>query len=497
MSVRGGTGWATRGQLTLGLLLTLICSRAVAQIGQLTTQSLFFNRAGNAYGGNYIEADAGVLYNDNVFLTRTSPQGDTLVLIGLLADTSREGPRLDYRLASDISLVKYLQGDFKTQPFGYLDGFAQYWFVPGFLSWTVRDTYNQLTISQYAPPTPDNLESINYFTTGPRFTLKPTLRTTVQIDGIYSLINSSSNSPLYVNVDNHRYGGMITVSQAVSSILSGYVSGTYDDVKYKDTVENTDFTSAAVMGGIRLQDARTILDVSGGYQKLHTTSIVTEESVIGEVGRTQEETPSGVTGQVNLSRLIRPTQRVSLHVLRQFSDAANFFRMYFDQPVGGTLGNQIVTGEPFTYTTYGATYRFQYDRTSFQAEMLDANTRYQGASTVNNSNQKVVGALFDRQLSPALKWEIGASYLRGYYGGQTEASNTISALMSLYWQLGARVRLRFVYAYGEISPHGYTNNQIGVFGYYALTAPTPGTAQAEGAPALQPVAPMSAPPTLR
>jgi len=497
MRVRGRRGWATTGQLALALLLTLLASSAVAQIGQFTTQSLFFNQAGNAHRGNYIEADAGGVYNDNIYLRPTDAQGDTLVMIGLLADTEHQSPRLDYRLDSDISLVKYLQGDFKTQPFGYLDGFAEYWFAPGFFSWTVRDTYNQLAIAQYAPLTPDNLESINYFTTGPRFRLKPTLRTTVQIDGVYSLVNSSSNSPLYVNVDNHRYGGVITVSQAVSSTLSGFVTGTYNDVKFKNTAENTDFTSAAVMGGIRLEDARTVLNVSGGYQRLHTTSVVTEESAIGEVERTQEETPSGVTWQADLSRLIRPTQRVSLHALRQISDAANLFRLNFDQPVGSSVGNQIVTGEPFTYTSYGATYRFQYDRTSFQVDLLDATTHYQSTSTVKNGNQKVVSALFARQLTPVLSWDVGAAYTRGYYGSQTGASKLINALASLYWQLGARFRLRFVYAYGETSPNGYTNNQIGVFGYYALTAPGRGTAQAEETPELGPVAPMSAPPTLR
>ena len=497
MKVGGRRGWVTPGQLALVLLLTFLSSHALAQIGQFTTQSLFFNQAGNAHRGNYIEADAGVVYNDNIFLRPTDTQGDTLVMIGLLADTQHQSPRLDYRLDSDISLVKYLQGDFKTQPFGYLDGFAEYFFVPGFFSWTVRDTFSQFTISQFEPLTPDNLESLNYFTTGPRFILKPTLRTRVQIDGIYSVVNSSSNSPLYVNIDNHRYGGVITVSHAVSGTLHGYVTGTYDDVKFKDTTANTDFTSAAVMGGIRLEDARTILDISGGYQKLHTTSIVTEESAIGIVERKVEETPSGVTWKADLSRLIRPTQRVSLHALRQFSDAANLFRLNFDQPVGSTIGNQIVTGEPFTYTSYGATYRFQYDRTSFQVDLLDATTRYQSASSINNGDQKVLSGLFARQLSPTLTWDIGAAYTRGYYGAQTEASNMINALTSLYWQLGARIRLRFVYAYNATSPHGYTNNQIGVFGYYALTAPTPGTARGEGAPTLEPVAPMSAPPMLR
>jgi hypothetical protein len=492
MRVRGR--WGGRRKLLLALVLTLMASRAHAQIGQFTTQSLFFNQAGNAHRGNYLEADAGVLYNDNVYLTPTGAQGDTLVLIGLLADTSHESPRLDYRLDSDFSLVKYLQGDFKTQPFGYLDGFAQYFFVPGFFSWTVRDTFSQFAISQFEPLTPDNLESLNYFTTGPRFLMRPTLRTTVQLDGVYSVVNSSSNSPLYVNVDNTRYGGVLTVKEAFSSGLNGYVTGTYDDVKFKDTVDNTDFTSAMLDGGVRFEDARTIMDASAGYQRLHTTAIVTEDSVIGEVERKEEQTPSGVTWRAELSRLISPTQRISLHALSQISDAANLFRLNFDQPVGSTVGNQVVTGEPFKFSTYGATYRFQYDRTSFQIDVFDLRTRYQ-TTTTDNTDSKVISALFARQLSPSLNWEIGASYDHEDYGAGG-LLKMINALTSLQWQVGPRVRVRFIYAYGATTPHGYTDNQVGVFAYYALTRPTAGgTSGPEGT--LEPVAPMSAPESLR
>jgi hypothetical protein len=117
MSVRRRAGRPARAPLALGLLLTFMAARATAQIGQFTTQSLFFNQASSAHRGNYIEADAGAIYNDNVDLRPGGP-GDTLLTIGLLADTEHFGQHLDYRLDSDLSLVKYLQGDFKTQPFG-------------------------------------------------------------------------------------------------------------------------------------------------------------------------------------------------------------------------------------------------------------------------------------------------------------------------------------------------------------------------------------------
>ena len=77
------------------------------------------NQSSNAHQGNYLEADAGVLYTDNVNLT-PSKSSDTLGLIGLVGNTERvNAPRFDYHLDSDIALVKYLHGSFPTEPTGY------------------------------------------------------------------------------------------------------------------------------------------------------------------------------------------------------------------------------------------------------------------------------------------------------------------------------------------------------------------------------------------
>ncbi len=140
MNRRGETGSLVRGHRALGLLLTLIALPAYAQIGAISSQSLFFDQASNAHPGNYLAAEGGLIYTDNVDQTRGGP-GDTLAMLGLLGNASGNRPRFDYRLASDIALVKYLHSSFQTQPFGYLDGSAEVKIVPGLFSWTGRETY--------------------------------------------------------------------------------------------------------------------------------------------------------------------------------------------------------------------------------------------------------------------------------------------------------------------------------------------------------------------
>ena len=251
MKRRRGTGPSALGYWLIGFLLALLALPAGAQIGPLSNQNLFFDQASNAHRGNYLEADAGLVYSDNVTRTQNG-SGDTLALLGLTGDTSGQGPRFDYRLASDIALVKYVRSDFQTQPFGYLDGSGQLWIVPGFLSWTGRETYTQTVLDQFAPVTPDNLEGLNYATTGPRITIRPTLRTTLTLDGTYSYLTSSSKSPLYVNLDNHRYGGDATLSHAFSNTSSAYITGSADKVDFIDQIDNSNFTEEQGQIGYKL-----------------------------------------------------------------------------------------------------------------------------------------------------------------------------------------------------------------------------------------------------
>ena len=188
-------------------------------------------------------------------------------MIGLVGDTSRTGaPRLDYHLDSDISIIKYLRNSYDTQPFGYADGDAELKLVPGLFSWVGRATYNQAVLDPTQPATPTNLENLTYLTTGPKFEFRPTLRTTISLGGVYSYLITSSKSPLYLDIDNHRYGGDIKVTRAFTNSLSAHLSFDYDKVVFQDTIENTDFNQKQYLLGFTFGDARTALR---GIRRLH------------------------------------------------------------------------------------------------------------------------------------------------------------------------------------------------------------------------------------
>lgn len=524
MKMQAGTGRRISARLAFGFLLLFVSLPVAAQVGLITPQSLFFNQASSGHQGNYVDAQAGLLYSDNLTLS-PGGSGGGIAMIGLAADTQRQNaPTLDYHLDCDINLLRYLNSAYQTQPSGYLDGLGEFKIVPGVFSWTARDTYTQMVLDYLEPPTPDNLESINNFTTGPRLTLRPTLQTTITLDGTYSYVATDSKSPEYVNIDNQRLGGDVRISHTFSSTLNAYLSGNYEDVRFKDTVDNQDFTYLEGMTGVAWGDARTSFNASVGYTvarleaatptavpHLHLDPLLTASALNPALVATDIEpvmlaaateggssastsNPGGVTWQVSLSRLISPTQRVSLHALSEVTDAANLFRLNLDQPVPSSGQNLLGNGQPFEYREYGATWTFATGRTTITANLVADSSHYTDTPTEDYST-KQASVLVARQLNPSMNWDLGVSYQHNDY--QLGVVHSINAITNLRWQLGHKVTLRFVYVHSSQGPNGYSENEIGVIASYSLVgsaALAPVSAGAlNGDGGLQPLSPASQP----
>ena len=476
--------------------LALVAVPAGAQVAQLSGQTLFQYQAANNYGGNYLAADGGVIYTDNVQRT-SNGIGEALLMAGLSGNTSREGSRLDYHLATNLALLKYTSSTYPTRLTGYLDGRAVFKIMPGFFSWIVRESYSQLQINAFAPVTPENLVSLNYITTGPRFTVRPTLRTSVTLDALYSYLSTSSASTQYASFDNHRYGGNLNIERAFSETSSLYLKGYYEKVEFKDQGTYNNFSIGTATAGYRLTNGRTVLDVSGGYSQLRIYDVLgSVESIGGSRETFTTETFDEPTWAAEISRLITPSQRVALTASQQFTDSAAAFRLGFDQAVP-TTAPQLANGYAFKQREVGLNWHFQAARTTVDVGLIAVSQRYIAVpvtATANDRDYKAGNVLLKRQLSPVLWWDIGVTYQRNRQIGASSAgvpaqsSDEIGALTDLNWQVGERLNLRFVYGYSR-QTGTYTDNQIGVIASWALLG-----AQARmtpDSPGLSPISPVS------
>jgi hypothetical protein len=496
----GSTGPRAYWRAALVLCLTLAALPAAAQVGPITSQQLFFDQASNAHVGDYLAAEAGMIYTDNAQL-RPDGSGSGIGLIGLLGDLQHVGTRLDYALDSDLAVARYTDGDYPTELAGFLDGQLNFKAVPGLLYWTARETYTQQELDPFLPPTPDNLENINEISTGPRLVLQPTLRTTITLSGQYSYVYTSSPSPLYANLDSSRYSGSLNLERAFSSNASAYLTGSVLRALFNDTTEyvptetvigvieqpetiNEDFTLSSAIAGYRFTNGRTVFDVSGGVTAL----------------RLNEETLHGGNYSLQLSRLLTPSQRLSLNASQQITDSVSLQRQNLSQPVPLTQQG-LATGAPFRTRQYSIDWRFEGVRTSFDLAASQFSDHYLVNSALQDTNDetsKYLSALAARQLNPVLNWDIGIRYQHQSY--QTlGAINTTSEITDLRWQVGKKVELRFLYAHSHQNPYavGYTDNQVGVIVSYALVGTRAPLANPALSRSLSPLSPYSALPPLR
>jgi hypothetical protein len=490
----GGPRRGYRG--ALGLWLALAAVPATAQTTSLTGPSLLYSRPSNAYGGNYLSAVGGLVYTDNVERT-AGGTGETLLLLGLSGDTTREGPRLDYHLSSNLAVLKYLGGAYPTEPSGYLDGMLAFHIVPGLFSWIARESFSEVLIDQYTPTTPNNLVNLNIITTGPRFTLRPTLRTSVRLDALYSYLTSSSPAAQFTSIDSHRYGGDLRIDRAFSETASLYLKAHYEKVDFKDQVDNHNYSVGDAVAGYQLTDGRTVFNLSGGYSQLRIYDVLsTVEGAFGSRETLTTEKFDEPIWMLNLSRLITPSQRIALTVSQQLTDAASSFRLGFDQPVPTVPPTLFASGEPFKQREYILGWRFEAARTTLDLSLLELQARFL-LDTGNSYNNKFANATLTRLLSPALSGDVAASFGRTEQVGAPTATagvpilagqsaNTWGVLADLRWQVGERLALRFIYSHSE-QQGVYKDNQVGVTASWALLGAAPRT---QSAP-LSPISPAS------
>ena len=497
MEMRVATGLRGYWLGALGLVLACAALPSAAQVGPLTYQNLFFNQGSNAQTGDYLAATAGLVYTNNATFSNNGA-GDTLAEIGLAGNTAYQGPRLDYHLDTDIAGVKYLHGTYPLEPTGYLDGVAELKVVPGEFSWTGRETYSQLVINQYLPANPDNLENINTITTGPRFTLRPTLRTTVTLDGLYSYVYTHSISPFYVNFNNHRYGGSLKIERAFTSTSSLYLQGDYEKVFFNDLAINNNFWVVDEMLGYRMESGRTGLNISAGYTELRQLNVlVPVETVIGTLERPVNRTFHTPTWALSLSRVLTPTQRLAIFTSQQVLDAANLLQSDLNQAVPSVATPQTAIGAPLINRAIGVDWRLQGPRTSLDIGLLDTRQRFEFATaSAQNRSLKDASAMVTRQLGPALSWDVGLRFERQDLTG-ARSVNATTEITSLRWRIGGRFGLRFLYAHSTF--YGINDNQVAVLASYMLlggggAAPSRNALPAVSPYGLQPVSPMSTQP---
>lgn len=403
-------------------------------------------------------ASAGMGETDNVNLSSTHRKAQTLAAANLFFDLIRSGSRLDLNAAGNFSDTDYLEGAYSNKVLGRFDGLADLTLWPHHLTWLVRDDYGDQQVNVLQSLTPVNLQAVNILSTGPGLTLQPTLRSFVQLQGLYSR-NTWQDSPFSGNTET----GFLTVGHEFSPASSISLVGQVQQERFDNRSANIDYQVREYYAHYVAEFVRTRVDLQGGVAQANDTGSWTSSPLV----------------RLSLSRHLSPYSTVSVDGGREYSNAMGNFASLESEGAGGIpIGNATqTTGN--SLRTYGNV-RLGYERLrtnigfygGWERRIYDVQSKF-------NFTLTDVGVYLGRQLAPRLLANIAATVNRGQYGNQGFTNKFSTASGGLIYRPGTWVVIygrydhQFRRSSGLAQDLGYDENRVVVMiGYYPHSSGT-------------------------
>ncbi len=165
----------TRQLLVLGLLSVVLPEVSMA--------------ANVGYGLSY-----SATHSDNITLANTNPTPDWLSSTqAQVAWQDNDTPTVAARLYSQLRFDEYARHTYDRQTYFLLNSAATWLVTPAF-SWTGEDYYGQVPINPFVSNTPNNLENVNVFTTGPNWAVQMDPLNTLELGARYSNFYSDTGA---------------------------------------------------------------------------------------------------------------------------------------------------------------------------------------------------------------------------------------------------------------------------------------------------------------
>jgi len=403
-------------------------------------------------------ASVGVGESDNVNLSATHPESQTLTAANLFFDLIRSGSRLNLNAVGNFSDTDYLQGAYSNQVLGRFDGLANVTLWEHHLRWLVRDDYGDSQVDVLESLTPVNLQRINIFSTGPDLTLQPTLASFVDLQGLYAR-NDWQDDPFSGNTET----GTVTVGHQLSPAASLSLVGQVQQEQFDNTTVNKNYQVREYYGHYALTAARTSVDLQGGLEQANDTGSWTSSPLV----------------RVAITRGVSPFSTVTVSGGREYSNAMGNFAGIDTGATGGIPvgGAAQTTGNALR--TYGdLDWGFRRQRTSINLIGDWARSSYDVQSQFNFT-QTSIGLNLGRQLTPRLSANVMATIDRGQYGNQGFTNTYGTGSAGLVYRPGSWVVIYGRYDHelqrssGLTRGLGYDENRIFVMvGYYPHSAST-------------------------
>lgn len=288
-------------------------------------------------------AEAGVGYSDNLGRLPTNETDETIGTVGLELDWTERSRRIRGDATADLSYFEYLDDTYDSELLGTANGTLALAIVPETLQWVFQDSFGQAQADPFAPTTPETREDLNYFSTGPDFTVRLGSSGFGRLFGRWST-TTYERSPL----DADRTTGGVALGRRASPRSELSLNAMTESVDF-DEVSNPDFDRDSVYLGWNLDASRTTIDAQLGYTWLE---------------REGADKTGNALVNIVVTRNVSASSALALTLGTQLGDAGDSLRTELQGAVVGGGGTQITaTADPFENRLASLEWRYNRGRT--------------------------------------------------------------------------------------------------------------------------------------
>ncbi len=417
----------------------------------------------------------GVVESDNIQRLPSGGNDETIATQELDFTWHDKRPWLDADINADVSHLDYFPHIYSDEFVGNLIGQARLNLVPEVFSWEFSDNFGQAPLNPLAPITPDNLQNINYFTTGPQLTLPLGRTTELDVTATYGRV-AYQQDPL----DSTRYTGAVGLLHEMSPVSSISITARDERVDFQNAQLNPDYDLQEAFARFDTKGSRTELGVDLGYSRT-------------QMPGSHDGTP---LVRLDLSRRVSASSTLGLALGHVYSDGADAFRLV--QGLGGAnLNTQpiVQSNAAFVDTFATLAWNFKHARTTLQASASYFRDRYQTDATLNN-DREVLDLTAGRQTTPTVQLALTEHLVRWQFnngfnveGGNATESDTG---LELTWHVGNHLSVFMAYylskGSSDVPTFNYTENRVWLalgWGRAAQVPPGPPPVRLPAMPVMQ------------
>jgi len=364
-------------------------------------------------------------YTDNARRTPVNEVDDQIVSLGVNLDINHDGRLVDYRAAGDLAWQDYTDNSYASQVLGHFDGQLDATLIQDRLTWDVKETFGQVTANPLVPQTPDTLSNLNYFSTGPRFSLPIGTQTAFQLAGDYSRTDSGNEESglagSTADLSGERYLGSVALIRRLSPRSSISLQGDTEHFEYDDESIVPSYDQRHAFVRFEARGARNTINTDLGWVELDS------------VRKT-----SGLLARIEVQRRLTPAQTLSLRADQSYSGAGDALRSGLDLNNPVIASTPISTTDPYKDRSVGLGWRYAISRTELTVDLSRSKEQYQ-TQTQFDRTRKSISAYATRRLTPRLDLRMDALYTREDYPVTGYDDKELDASLGLNWHFGRHV----------------------------------------------------------